>query len=120
MSDEKEFINAALVWGSFMTMLTGFIGFISGKQTDKKISDYDEKRQAEEKEEESETITILRSLQEQITEMDKNTAITHTRIEEKVEQTIVGVGECKKKITDLYKEKEELGNRITAIEARNV
>lgn len=119
MSDEKEFINAAMLWGGFMTMLTGLIGFVSGKQTDKKIGIYDEKRRAEEREEESETITILRSLQEQITEMDKNTAITHTRIEQKVEQTIVGVGECKQKIADLYAEKEILGNRITSLEARN-
>jgi hypothetical protein len=118
MSDEKEFIGAAMLWGSFMTMLTGFIGYVSGKQTDKKIVDYDKLRKEEEAAESSEQITILRGLQDKLNEMDKNQTIAHTELKTEVKFIKQEVSAVKAKTTDLYVEKEALGNRITALENR--
>lgn len=118
MSEEKEIVGYFIAWGTLMTMLTGLIAFVSGKQTDKKISEYDEKRKKEEKEEESETLTLIRGVSSQLTEMDKNTSNAHTEIKTE----IIGINEKldgqQENITKLFDRTEEQGNRITAVETK--
>ena len=125
MSDEKDIIDYFIGLGTLMGILSAFVTWISAKVTDAKINGFRKELKVDkdaqdllDAQEESETITILRGMKDQLTTLDKNTAISHAELKTEMATMNNSLIEQQKDITKIYQRSEIDGNRITVVETK--